>query len=117
MTAQSEYSTDILFRKRADLEELMPRMCQYSARYFSASDVMSFLGRKLTGHFQGEVVTDPREVEVPGSRIPGRLGETSDEVELDQDVRQTDRAASGDSDQQPGMSSGCAGVFVATAGM
>ena len=99
MTAQSEYSTDILFRKRADLEELMPRLCQYSALYFSASDVMSFLGRKLTGHFQGEVVTNQREVEVPGTRVPGRLGETSDGVELDQDVRQADRAASGDSDQ------------------
>ena len=33
---------------------------------------MSFLGRKLTGHFQGEVVTDQREVEVRGSRVPGR---------------------------------------------
>jgi hypothetical protein len=45
VTAQSEYSTDILFRKRADIEELMPRLCQYSALYFSASDAMSFLGR------------------------------------------------------------------------
>ena len=68
MTAQSEYSTDILFRKRADLEELMPRLCQYSAIYFSASDVMSFLGRKLTGHFQGEVVTDQPHSRRAGSR-------------------------------------------------
>jgi hypothetical protein len=72
VTAQSEYSTDILFRKRADLEELMPRLCQYSALYFGASDVMSFLGRKLTGRFQGEVVTDQREVELRGTRVPGR---------------------------------------------
>jgi hypothetical protein len=28
VTAQSEYSTDILFRRRADLEDLMPRLCQ-----------------------------------------------------------------------------------------
>jgi len=62
----------LLFRKRADLEELMPRLCQYSALYFSASDVMSFLGRKLTGRFQGEVVSDQREVEIRGSRVPGR---------------------------------------------
>ena len=33
---------------------------------------MSFLGRKLTGHFQGELVTDQREVEVRSSRVPGR---------------------------------------------
>ena len=72
VTAQSEYSTDILFRKRADIEELMPRLCQYSALYFSASDVMSFLGRKLSGRFQGEVVSDQREVELRGTRVPGR---------------------------------------------
>jgi hypothetical protein len=35
-----------------------------TALYFSASDVMSFLGRKLTGRFQGEVVSDQREVSV-----------------------------------------------------
>ena len=46
VTAQAEYSTDILFRKRADLEELMPRLCQYGMLYFGASDVMTFLGRK-----------------------------------------------------------------------
>jgi hypothetical protein len=27
VTAQAEYSTDVLFRRRADLEELMPRLC------------------------------------------------------------------------------------------
>jgi hypothetical protein len=72
VTAQSEYSTDILFRKRADLEELMPRLCQYSMLYFGASDVMTFLGRKLTGHFLGEVLTDQREVNILGKRVPGR---------------------------------------------
>src|SRR5262249_61271867 len=74
VTAQSEYSTDILFRKRADLEELMPRLCQYSTLYFNASDVMSFLGRKLAGRFQGEVVSDQAAVELRGTRVPGRRG-------------------------------------------
>ena len=72
VTAQAEYSTDILFRKRADLEELMPRLCQYSMLYFGASDVMTFLGRKLTGHFVGEVVTDHMDVKMLGKRVPGR---------------------------------------------
>jgi hypothetical protein len=72
VTAQAEYSTDVLFRRRADLEELMPRLCQYATLYFGASDVMTFLGRKLTGHFLGEVVTDHFEVELHGRRIPGR---------------------------------------------
>jgi hypothetical protein len=72
VTAQAEYSTDVLFRRRADLEELMPRLCQYATLYFGASDVMTFLGRKLTGHFLGEVVTDQFQVELRGRRIPGR---------------------------------------------
>ena len=72
VTAQAEYSTDVLFRRRADIEELMPRLCQYATPYFGASDVMTFLGRKLTGHFLGELVTDHFEVELHGRRIPGR---------------------------------------------
>jgi hypothetical protein len=72
LTAQAEYSTDVLFRRRVDLEELMPRLCQYATLYFGASDVMTFLRRKLTGHFLGEVVTDQFQVELRGRRIPGR---------------------------------------------
>jgi len=72
VTAQAEYSTDILFGKREDLNELMPRLCQYSMLYFGASDVMGFLGRKLTGHFLGEVVSDQMDVKMLGQRVPGR---------------------------------------------
>jgi len=41
LTAQAEYSTDVLFRRRADLEEPTPRLCQYATLYFGASDVMN----------------------------------------------------------------------------
>jgi radical SAM protein with 4Fe4S-binding SPASM domain len=34
-----EYSTDVLFRSRADLEELMPRLGQHSVLYVGAKDV------------------------------------------------------------------------------
>ena len=44
VTAQAEYSTDILFRKRADLQDLVPRLLEYSTLYFGAKEVMSFLG-------------------------------------------------------------------------
>ncbi len=44
VTAQAEYSTDILFRKREDLQDLMPRLLEYSTLYFGAKEVMSFLG-------------------------------------------------------------------------
>src|SRR5437899_1452161 len=33
VTAQALYSTDILFRKRSDLQELMPRLLQYSTLF------------------------------------------------------------------------------------
>ena len=50
----------------------MPWPCQYATLYLGASDVMAFLGRKLTGHFLGEVVTAQFRVELRGRRIPGR---------------------------------------------
>ncbi len=70
VTAQAEYATDIVFKSRAGLAELMPRLVEHSTLHFSAKDVMSFLGRKLTGHFQGEVVTDRFDPPLPG-RLPG----------------------------------------------
>ncbi|SRR5713101_944708 len=72
VTAPAEYSTDILFRRRANLHDLMPRLLEYSTLYFGAKDVMSFLGRKLVGQFRGEVVTDNRENDLAGQRLPGR---------------------------------------------
>ncbi len=72
VTSQSEYSTDVLFRTRADLEELFPRLLQYSTLYFEARDVMTFLGRKLNGNFQGDLVTDQLDFSQLPRRLPGR---------------------------------------------
>jgi hypothetical protein len=72
VTAQAEYATDVLFRQRSDLEELMPRLLQHAMLYFGAGDVMSFLGRKLLGSFQGELVTDHFELALGKQRLPGR---------------------------------------------
>jgi hypothetical protein len=72
VTSQSEYSTDVLFRTRGDLEELMPRLLQYSTLYFEARDVMTFLGRKLNGNFQGDLVTDQLDFSQLPRRLPGR---------------------------------------------
>jgi nucleotide-binding universal stress UspA family protein len=69
VTSQSEYSTDVLFRSRTDLEELFPRLLQY---YFEARDVMSFLGRKLNGNFQGDLVTDQLDFSQLPRRLPAR---------------------------------------------
>lgn len=55
---QCEYSTDVLFRGRAALEQWLPALYELTLTASSAEDVMRFLGRKLHGNFQGEVRTD-----------------------------------------------------------
>jgi len=71
VTAQAEYSTDIVFKSRHQLEELVPRLLEHSTLQFSARDILTFLGRKLHGAFAGEVVTDQRDPLTQG-RLPGR---------------------------------------------
>jgi hypothetical protein len=57
---QAEYATDLMFRSRAALLALYPELLRLSITTFGAEDVLRFLGRKLHGHFQGEVTTDLR---------------------------------------------------------
>lgn len=78
VTAQSEYSTDILFKSRQDLCELYPQLLSHSTLCFGAKEVMNFLGRKLSGHFQGEIVSDLSSLacrRTGGSRIKHRVKE------------------------------------------
>ena len=72
VTSQAEYSTDVLFRSPSALAELMPRLLTYSALYFEAREVMAFLGRKVHGNFQGDVVTDQIDFGQMPKRLPGR---------------------------------------------
>jgi hypothetical protein len=78
VTAQSEYSTDILFKSRHDLCELYPQLLSHSTLCFGAQEVMNFLGRKLNGNFQGEIVSDLSSLvcrRTGGSRIKHRVKE------------------------------------------
>jgi len=74
VTAQAEFATDILFAGRDKLRELFPRLLHHAVVNFSAKDVLTFLGRKLHGHFQGEVVTDSKQRQ-PGARVKHRVKE------------------------------------------
>jgi hypothetical protein len=71
VTAQAEFSTDIVFKSRPQLEELVPRLLEHSTLHFGARDILTFLGRKPHGNFAGEILTDhaPRFM---GGRVPGR---------------------------------------------
>ena len=76
MTAQCEYSTDVLFKSPSDLKELYPRLISHSTMCFGAKEVMSFLGRSLSGRFRGEQVndlTDRFKYRLPGVRIKHRM--------------------------------------------
>jgi hypothetical protein len=79
VTSQSEYSTDIIFKSSSDLRELFPHLLSHSTLCFGARDVISFLGRKLTGHFLGEIISDMkdgfRNRRIPGARVKHRVKE------------------------------------------
>jgi hypothetical protein len=78
VTAQSEYATDVIFTERAALKALYPRLISHSMQCFGAKEVMGFLGRKLTGNFEGELITDLLELwheRIPGVRIKHRVQE------------------------------------------
>jgi len=77
VTAQSELSTDILFKSRQSLSELYPELLSHGTLCFGAKEVMSFLGRKLRGNFKGEIVSDLSNFggRIPGCRIKHRVKE------------------------------------------
>lgn len=77
VTAQSELSTDILFKSRQGLSELYPELLSHGTLCFGAKEVMSFLGRKLRGNFEGEIVSDISNFagRIPGCRIKHRVKE------------------------------------------
>jgi hypothetical protein len=79
VASQSEYSTDIIFKSSSDLRDLFPRLLSHSTLCFGAKDVMSFLGRKLNGHFLGEIISDMKDggwlKRIPGARIKHRVKE------------------------------------------
>jgi len=75
VTAPSELSTDILFKSRKHLSELYPELLSHATLCLGAKEVMHFLGRKLRGNFEGEIVSDLTDFagRIPGCRIKHRV--------------------------------------------
>lgn len=69
---QCEYATDIMFKSREDLEKIYPALVEHALVSFKCEDVMTFLGRKMHGAFQGEVVSDIKKRQ-QGIRIKHRM--------------------------------------------
>ena len=66
---QSEWATDINFRRRAELRRLYPRLVHHGMTSFGSGDVLRFLGRKLSRkgkinpELEAEVMSDIKERE------------------------------------------------------
>src|SRR5262249_41239552 len=73
VTPQAEYAPDLVVKSRAPVADFGPRLLDHSTLCFSARDVLSFLGRKWHGKFEGEVGTDQEAYSLRG-RLPGGRG-------------------------------------------
>lgn len=73
---QVEWATDILFRRRADLEPLYDTLVRTAIHAVKARDVTSFLGRRLTERFEGEIGTN-FHTRVEGTRVKHKLDQAS----------------------------------------
>jgi len=73
---QSEWASDIMFKSPQALSEIYLQLVQGAMSSFSAPDVMRFLGRKLHGNFQGEVISDYKKRE-EGIRVKHRVSANS----------------------------------------
>jgi hypothetical protein len=71
---QAEFSTDVLFKDAAKLGALYADLLRQATLSFGAEEVMTFLGRKLSPQFQGEVQTHSTR-RAPGARIKHRMKE------------------------------------------
>jgi hypothetical protein len=69
---QVEYATDLMFDSPSSLQPLYKQLVNHATLRFSAEDVLTFLGRKLTGNFQGEVLNDYKKRQ-PGARVKHRM--------------------------------------------
>jgi hypothetical protein len=57
---QAEVATDVMFRDRPSLTEVMPDLLRHATLNLSSTDVLHFLGRKLHPALAAEVMTDAK---------------------------------------------------------
>jgi hypothetical protein len=79
--AQSEWSTDVLFRNRSDLTAYYPRWIRHAITTYGAADILRFLGRRTPAGqvpplFNGEVQSNVHE-RVEGVRVKHWLNHNS----------------------------------------
>lgn len=81
-TYQSEWATDIMFKRAEDLASLYPRLIRHGISSFSSPDVLRFLGRyvtprgKVPPHTLAEITSDSKR-RPEGVRLKHRLNGNS----------------------------------------
>jgi hypothetical protein len=79
---EGEYATDIAFRSPGDLQRLYPQWVHYATELLQSSDVLRFLGYRVTtagrcrGGLPGEIVTTRKDL-VEGTRVKHRVAQNA----------------------------------------
>jgi hypothetical protein len=73
---QVEYASDVVFFQQAKLKPLYEAIVRTAVHVIKAEHVVTFLGRKLTGAYQGELGND-FSTRIQGTRIRHSMGPTS----------------------------------------
>jgi hypothetical protein len=73
---QVEYATDVVFRRQATFQPLYEAIVRTAVHVIKAEHVATFLGHKLTAHYQGEVGND-FSTRIEGTRIRHHMGPAS----------------------------------------
>lgn len=70
---QVEMATDIVFKRQADLQPLYEALTRTAIHAVKPGQVATFLGRKITGAYQGEIGND-FHTRIEGTRIKHQMG-------------------------------------------
>lgn len=73
---QVEYATDVVFRSAAELQPLYEALTYTAIHAVKPEHIATFLGRKLTGAYAGEIGND-FETRIQGTRIRHSMGATA----------------------------------------
>lgn len=71
-----EYSTDLVFRRQADLQAIYGELILTAIHTVKPDDIATFLGKKLTGNYQDEM-GNRYNVRIEGTRVRHSMGKTS----------------------------------------
>jgi pyoverdine/dityrosine biosynthesis protein Dit1 len=76
MLMQTAFVTDVVFKYQSDLHPLYETMTRTAIHAVKPQQVATFLGRKLTGTYQGEIGND-FHTRIEGTRIKHHMGPVS----------------------------------------